>query len=185
MGQFSKKYRIFTQKMVTTLSKRWVWDPGSGIRDPGSGKSLFRIPDPGPGVKKAPDPRSRIPDPQHCPGYRHPGSVTLLYRADFRYKTKLSQAFSAHARRPGKRTVPCMRRKSMFSTPCRKAGLLPSAFFTSCAVASRLTETVTFFVKWGIFLIFSFKNCTLFQCCGFETKVSDPVSNPVSDSALS
>jgi hypothetical protein len=31
---------------------------GSGIRDPGSGKSLLRIPDPG--VKKAPD-----PDPQH------------------------------------------------------------------------------------------------------------------------
>jgi|LakMenE01Jun11ns_1017448.scaffolds.fasta_scaffold8741478_1 hypothetical protein len=30
---------------------------GSGIRDPGSGKNLFRSPDPG--VKKA-------PDPQHC-----------------------------------------------------------------------------------------------------------------------
>jgi hypothetical protein len=30
---------------------------GSGIRDPGSGKNLFRIPDPG--VKKAPDPGSR------------------------------------------------------------------------------------------------------------------------------
>ena len=30
----------------------------SGIRDPGSGKNLFRIPDPG--VKKAPDPGSRI-----------------------------------------------------------------------------------------------------------------------------
>jgi hypothetical protein len=29
---------------------------GSGIRDPGSGKNLFRIPDPG--VKKAPDPGS-------------------------------------------------------------------------------------------------------------------------------
>ncbi len=31
---------------------------GSRIRDPGSGKNLFRIPDPG--VKKAPDPGSRI-----------------------------------------------------------------------------------------------------------------------------
>jgi hypothetical protein len=31
---------------------------GSGIRDPESGKNLFRIPDPG--VKKAPDPGSRI-----------------------------------------------------------------------------------------------------------------------------
>ncbi len=31
---------------------------GSGIRDPRSGKNLFRIPDPGPRVKKAPDPGS-------------------------------------------------------------------------------------------------------------------------------
>jgi hypothetical protein len=31
---------------------------GSEIRDPGSGKNPFRIPDPG--VKKAPDPGSRI-----------------------------------------------------------------------------------------------------------------------------
>ncbi len=29
---------------------------GSGIRDPGSGKNLFRIPDPG--IKKTPDPGS-------------------------------------------------------------------------------------------------------------------------------
>ncbi len=41
---------MFTQKIVTKLSKIWVWDPGSEIWDP--------IPDPG--VKKAPD-----PDPQH------------------------------------------------------------------------------------------------------------------------
>jgi hypothetical protein len=33
---------------------------GSGIRDPGSGINLFRIPDPG--VKKAPDPGSRNTD---------------------------------------------------------------------------------------------------------------------------
>ncbi len=32
---------------------------GSGIRDPGSGKNLFRIPDSG--VKKAPDPGSGFP----------------------------------------------------------------------------------------------------------------------------
>jgi hypothetical protein len=50
-----KKNWLFTQKIVTMLSKIWVWDPGSG-------KSLFRIPDPG--VKKAPDPGS--------------GSATLL-----------------------------------------------------------------------------------------------------------
>jgi hypothetical protein len=36
----------------------WVWDPESGIRDPGSGIHLFRIPDPGPGVKKASAPGS-------------------------------------------------------------------------------------------------------------------------------
>jgi hypothetical protein len=53
---------LFTQKIVTKLSKIWIWDPGSG-------KNLFLIPDPG--VKKAPDPGSRgqkgtgsrIPDP--------------------------------------------------------------------------------------------------------------------------
>ncbi len=38
---------LFTQKIVIKPSKIWVWDPGSG-------KNLFRIPDPG--VKKAPDP---------------------------------------------------------------------------------------------------------------------------------
>jgi hypothetical protein len=73
---------LFTQKIfVTKLSKIWVWDPGSG-------KNLFRIPDPG--VKK-----HRIPDPQHCnyryilkqccgsrmfipdPNFFHPGSRIL------------------------------------------------------------------------------------------------------------
>ncbi len=34
------------------------WDPGSEMQDPGSGKNLFRIPDPW--VKKAPKPGSRI-----------------------------------------------------------------------------------------------------------------------------
>ncbi len=33
---------------------------GSGMRDPGSGKNLFRIPDPGSRGQKAPDPGSRI-----------------------------------------------------------------------------------------------------------------------------
>ncbi len=58
LGQFTKNYRTFTQKIVICLSK--IWDPKSGTRDPkfgnrdpGSGKNLFRIPDPG--VKKAPD----------------------------------------------------------------------------------------------------------------------------------
>jgi hypothetical protein len=55
-ANFLKIIELFTQKIVTKLSKIWVWDPGFGIRDPGSGKNLFRIPDPG--VKKAPDPGS-------------------------------------------------------------------------------------------------------------------------------
>jgi hypothetical protein len=58
LGQFSKNYKTFYQKIVEKLLKIWSWDPGSGIRDPGSGKNLFRIPDPG--VKKhlIPDPKS-------------------------------------------------------------------------------------------------------------------------------
>ncbi len=56
----------FLPKFVIKLSKIWVWDPGSEIRDPektysGSriqGSKRHRIPDPG--VKKAPD-----PDPRH------------------------------------------------------------------------------------------------------------------------
>jgi hypothetical protein len=48
-AHFQKIIALFTQKIVTKLSKIWVWDPRSG-------KNLFRIPDPG--VKKAPDPGS-------------------------------------------------------------------------------------------------------------------------------
>jgi hypothetical protein len=46
---FQKNIEVFSQKIVTKLSKIWVWDPGSG-------KNLSRIPDPG--VKKALDPGS-------------------------------------------------------------------------------------------------------------------------------
>jgi hypothetical protein len=55
-ADFQRIIKLFTQKIVNKLSKIWVWDPGSEIRAPGSGKKLFRIPDPG--VKKAPDPGS-------------------------------------------------------------------------------------------------------------------------------
>jgi hypothetical protein len=48
-ANFQRIIELFTQKIVTKLSKIWIWDPGSG-------KNLFRIPDPG--VKKAPDPGS-------------------------------------------------------------------------------------------------------------------------------
>ncbi len=39
-SNFQKILELFTQKIVTTLSKIWVWDPGSG-------KNLFGIPCPG------------------------------------------------------------------------------------------------------------------------------------------
>jgi hypothetical protein len=52
-GNFQRIKEFFKPKIVSNLSKLWVWDPGSG-------KNLF----PDPGVKKAPDPGS--------------GSATLL-----------------------------------------------------------------------------------------------------------
>ncbi len=48
-ANFQRIIELFTQKIVTKLSKICFWDPGSG-------KNLFRIPDPG--VKKAQDPGS-------------------------------------------------------------------------------------------------------------------------------
>jgi hypothetical protein len=50
-ANFQRIIELFTQKIATKLSKIWIWDTGSG-------KNLFRIPDPG--VKKAPEPGSRI-----------------------------------------------------------------------------------------------------------------------------
>ncbi len=63
-ANFQRIIELFTQKIVTKLSKIWVWDPGSG-------KNLFRIPDPG--VKKAPDPRSRIRIRNTDPNQRYGG----------------------------------------------------------------------------------------------------------------
>ncbi len=54
LAQFSKNYGSFYPKNCHQALKNVGL--GSGIRDPGSGKNLFRIPDPG--VKKAPDPGS-------------------------------------------------------------------------------------------------------------------------------
>ncbi len=58
-ANFQRIVEFFTQKIVIMLSNIWVWDPGSGIRDPGSGKTYsgsriqgskrHRIPDPGSG----------------------------------------------------------------------------------------------------------------------------------------
>ncbi len=62
-ANFRRVIELFTQKIVSKFSKIWVWDPGSG-------KNLFRIPDPG--VKKAPDPGSGsttlLTDHTTCPG---------------------------------------------------------------------------------------------------------------------
>jgi hypothetical protein len=63
-ANFQRIIEIFTQKIVKKLLKIWSRDPGSEIRDPGSGKNLFRIPYPGCRGSK----RHRIPDP---------GSATL------------------------------------------------------------------------------------------------------------
>jgi hypothetical protein len=53
-ANFQRIIELFTQKIATKLSKiRWVWDPGSEIREPEK-----TIPDPGPRVQKAPDPGS-------------------------------------------------------------------------------------------------------------------------------
>ncbi len=71
MGQFTKNYRTFYPKIVIKLSKIWVWDPGSG-------KTIFRIPDPG--VKKAPD----------------PGSATLLFIINTTTKTLMKNNFRVH-----------------------------------------------------------------------------------------
>jgi hypothetical protein len=60
LNRYRKKYEpiqsqriilLFSQNIVTKLSKIWVLVPGSEIRDPGSAKILFQIPDTG--FKKA------------------------------------------------------------------------------------------------------------------------------------
>jgi hypothetical protein len=48
-ANFQTIIELFIKKIVKKLLEIWSWDPGSG-------KNLFRIPDPG--VKKAPDPGS-------------------------------------------------------------------------------------------------------------------------------
>jgi hypothetical protein len=63
-ANFQRIIELFTQEIVNKLSKIWIWDPGSEIRDPEKTYSGSRIPDPG--VKKAP-----IPDPGS-------GSATLV-----------------------------------------------------------------------------------------------------------
>jgi hypothetical protein len=66
-----KKIWANFQRIIELLQKKLSKNSekcGLGIRDPGSGKNLFRIPDPG--IKKAPDPGS--------------GSTTLLCFKNFK-----------------------------------------------------------------------------------------------------
>ncbi len=54
-ANFQRITGLFTQKIVTKLSKIWVWDPRLGIR-----KNLFRIRDPGSRGQKGIRTRIRI-----------------------------------------------------------------------------------------------------------------------------
>jgi hypothetical protein len=69
---FQRNIELFTKKIGKKLLKIWSWDPGSG-------KNLFRIPDPG--VKKAPD----------------PGSATLLLVLWIRIRDKESGSYFPRA----------------------------------------------------------------------------------------
>jgi hypothetical protein len=59
-ANFHRTIELFTRKIVTKLSKIWVWDPGSEIWDPEKTYSGSRIQ----GSKKH---RIQDPDPQQCP----------------------------------------------------------------------------------------------------------------------
>jgi hypothetical protein len=65
--------RIFTQNIVIKLSKIWVWDLGSGIRDPGSGKNLESLPNEWKGPTCRPGPRIDPAAPRQ-PGTLPPGT---------------------------------------------------------------------------------------------------------------
>jgi hypothetical protein len=54
LANFQRIIELFTQTIVTMLSKIWVWDPGSEIRDPEKTYSGSRI---------QRSKRHRIPDP--------------------------------------------------------------------------------------------------------------------------
>jgi hypothetical protein len=60
LASFQRIIELFTQKIVTELSKLWVWDPGSEIRDPRSGIRKKPIPDPGSRGQKGTGSRIRI-----------------------------------------------------------------------------------------------------------------------------
>jgi hypothetical protein len=57
-ANFQGTIEFFTQKIVTKLSKKWVWDPRPAIRIRDPGKKP--IPDPGSRGQKGTGPESRI-----------------------------------------------------------------------------------------------------------------------------
>jgi hypothetical protein len=61
-ANFQRIIELFTQKIVTKLSKVWALDPGSGIRE--QEKKPIPVPCPGPKRHLIPDPAS-----QHCLAY--------------------------------------------------------------------------------------------------------------------
>ncbi len=73
-ASFQRIIVLFTQKIITKLSKIWVWDPGSGFGDPGSGKKT--IPDPGSRGQKGNGFRIRIRNTA-CNGPDHPLSQRI------------------------------------------------------------------------------------------------------------
>ncbi len=63
-ANFQRFIELFTQKIVTKLSKIWVWDPGSEIRNTGSEIRKKPIPDPGSRGQKGTGSRIRIRNTQ-------------------------------------------------------------------------------------------------------------------------
>ncbi len=74
---FQRIIELFTQKIVNKLSKIWVWDLGSGIRDPRSGIQKKPIPDPRSRIQVLKRHRIPDPDPQHWKQVRCSNSSLL------------------------------------------------------------------------------------------------------------
>jgi hypothetical protein len=131
-ANFQRIIDFFAKKFVSKLSKIWVWDPGSG-------KNLFRIPDPG--VKKAPDPGS--------------GSATLVYSLIISHMTTTDQdrLFCSFTAGRLMRSV-CRRPSSRWWGRRRGQGWRgrgqPSAWTVSTHSASHTCKSLLFFL-WNAF----------------------------------
>jgi hypothetical protein len=92
-ANFQRIVELFTQKIVTMLSKIWVWDPGSG-------SEIRKKPFPDHGVKKAPDPGSGsatlVAPPCTCGSCRTVEQLKGIMSPDeyfFERPVKLNQCF--------------------------------------------------------------------------------------------